>query len=63
MWAGACTSSIGTWMQKLAQSWLVLQLSGSAFMLGLDSFLGEFPIFLLALVAVVAGEQVGKAQP
>jgi predicted MFS family arabinose efflux permease len=57
MWAGACTSSIGTWMQKLAQSWLVLQLSGSAFLLGLDSFLGEIPIFLLALVAGVAADR------
>ncbi|MBI4893081.1 MAG: MFS transporter [Acidobacteria bacterium] len=60
MWAGACTSSIGTWMQKLAQSWLVLQLSGSAFWLGLDSFLGEIPIFLLALVAGVAADRIDR---
>lgn len=60
MWAGACTSSIGTWMQKLAQSWLVLQLSGSAFMLGLDSFLGEIPIFLLALVAGVVADRFDR---
>lgn len=60
MWAGACTSSIGTWMQKLAQSWLVLQLSGSAFMLGLDAFLGEIPIFLLALVAGVAADRFDR---
>ncbi|MGD0577732.1 MAG: hypothetical protein ABSC08_02265, partial [Bryobacteraceae bacterium] len=37
MWSGACTSSIGTWMQKLAQSWLVLLLGGSPFWVGLDS--------------------------
>ena len=60
MWAGACTSSIGTWMQKLAQSWLVLQLSGSAFMLGLDAFLGEITIFLLALVAGVAADRFDR---
>jgi predicted MFS family arabinose efflux permease len=60
MWAGACTSSIGTWMQKLAQSWLVLELSGSAFMLGLDVFLGEIPIFLLALVAGVAADRFDR---
>ena len=60
MWAGACTSSIGTWMQKLAQSWLVLQLSGSAFMLGLDVFLGEIPIFMLALVAGVAADRIDR---
>jgi MFS family permease len=57
MWAGACVSSIGTWMQKLAQSWLVLKLSGSPFWLGLDSFLGEIPIFLFALLAGVAADR------
>jgi MFS family permease len=60
MWAGACTSSIGTWMQKLAQSWLVFQLSGSAFMLGLDNFLGEIPIFLLALYAGVVADRMDR---
>lgn len=60
MWAGACTSSVGTWMQKLAQSWLVLQLSGSPFWLGLDAFLGEIPIFLLALVAGVAADRFDR---
>ena len=37
-------------MQKLAQSWLVYDISGSAFYLGLDAFLGEIPIMLLSLV-------------
>ncbi len=41
LWLGACTSSIGTWMQKVAQNWLVLTLTDSAFFLGLDAFLGE----------------------
>jgi len=60
MWIGACTSSVGTWMQKLAQSWLVFQLSGSAFMLGLDSFLGEIPIFLFSLVGGVAADRIDR---
>jgi predicted MFS family arabinose efflux permease len=60
MWAGACTSSIGTWMQKLAQSWLVLQLSGSPFLLGLDAFLGEIPIFLFSLVGGVVADRVDR---
>ena len=38
-WFGACTSSIGTWMQIVAQNWLVLSLTHSAFFLGLDAFL------------------------
>ncbi len=57
MWLGACTSSIGTWMQKLAQSWLVLELSKSSFLLGLDSFLGEVPILLFSLVGGVVADR------
>ncbi len=60
VWTGACTSSIGTWMQKLAQSWLVLQLSGSPFLLGLDAFLGEIPILLFSLVGGVAADRVDR---
>jgi MFS family permease len=60
MWLGACTSSIGTWMQKLAQSWLLLQLGGSPFWLGLDAFLGELPIFSLALLAGVAADRIDR---
>ncbi|MBI4877032.1 MAG: MFS transporter [Acidobacteria bacterium] len=60
VWAGACTSSIGTWMQKLAQSWLVLQLSGSPFLLGLDAFLGEVPILLFSLVGGVVADRMDR---
>lgn len=60
MWMGACTSSIGTWMQKLAQSWLVLQLSNDPRILGLDSFLGETPIFLFALLAGVVADRFDR---
>lgn len=60
MWFGACTSSVGTWMQKLAQSWLVLQISNSPFMLGLDAFLGEIPIFLFSLVGGVVADRMDR---
>ncbi len=60
MWMGACTSSIGTWMQKLAQSWLVLDISGSPFLLGLDAFLGEIPIFLFSLVGGVIADRMDR---
>jgi predicted MFS family arabinose efflux permease len=60
MWAGACVSSIGTWMQKLAQSWLVLEISGSPFWLGVDAFLGESPIFLFAIVAGAVADRVDR---
>ena len=46
LWMGACTSSIGTWMQSTAQSWLIYDLSDSTVYLGLDRFLGEIPIVL-----------------
>ena len=59
LWLGAMTSSIGTWMQKVAQNWLVLTLAGasSAFYLGLDSFLGELPILLFTLVGGVIADR------
>lgn len=60
MWSGACVSSIGTWLQRFAQSWLVYQISGSAWWLGLDAFLGESPIFLLALVAGAVADRVDR---
>jgi len=60
MWLGACVSSIGTWMQRLAQSWLVLELSKSPFWLGVDAFLGEAPVFMFALVAGVVADRVDR---
>lgn len=60
MWFGACTSTIGTFMQIVAQSWLVLQISGSARLLGLDAFLANIPIFLFSLVGGVAADRVSR---
>src|ERR1017187_7676951 len=60
MWTGACISSIGTWMQILAQIWLVLQLSGSPFWLGMDSFLGSIPIVLFSLVGGVLADRMSR---
>jgi MFS family permease len=62
LWLGAMTSSIGTWMQKVAQNWLVLTLAGtsSAFYLGLDSFLGELPILLFTLIGGVVADRYDR---
>ena len=59
LWAGALTSSIGTWMQKVAQAWLIVTLTGSssAFYLGLDSFAGEVPILLFTLIGGVVADR------
>ena len=56
---GALTSSIGTWMQKVAQAWLIVTLteSNSAFYLGLDSFAGELPILLFTLLGGVVADR------
>ncbi len=47
-------------MQKLAQSWLVLEISGNPFLLGLDSFLGEIPIFLFSMVGGVVADRMDR---
>jgi MFS family permease len=57
LWFGACTSSIGTWMQNLAENWLVLSLTGSAFFLGLDAFLQQLPIMLFTLIGGVLADR------
>jgi predicted MFS family arabinose efflux permease len=60
MWIGACTSSIGTLMQTFAQAWLVLQLTKSPFLLGLDSFLGSIPIVLFSLLGGVFADRTER---
>jgi predicted MFS family arabinose efflux permease len=60
LWFGACTSSIGTWMQTVAQNWLVLELTNSPFLLGLDSFLGQIPIFLFSLIGGVVADRADR---
>ena len=64
LWIGAFTSTIGTWMQKVSQNWLVLTLAGSssAFYLGLDSFLGELPILLFTLIGGVVADRRDRRQ-
>src|SRR5215468_12101004 len=60
MWIGACASSIGTWMQIVAQGWLIYRLSHSAFLLALDQFLGGIPIFLFSLIGGVVADRVER---
>jgi predicted MFS family arabinose efflux permease len=57
MWFGACTSSIGSWMQIVAQAWLVYTLSNDPFYLGVDAFLGQAPIILFSLVGGVIADR------
>jgi MFS family permease len=59
-WFGACTSSIGTWMQIVAQNWLVVSLTNSAFFLGLDAFLQQLPIILFSLIGGVFADRYDR---
>lgn len=59
-WGGALCSNIGTWMQTLAQSWLVYQLTGSALLLGTVTFLQGLPSLLLALVGGVLTDRLER---
>jgi predicted MFS family arabinose efflux permease len=60
MWIGACTSSIGTWMQIVAQGWLIYRLSHNARLLALDQVLGGLPIFLFSLFTGVIADRVER---
>ena len=57
---GQLISLIGTWMQMVAQSWLVLKLTNSSLMLGVVSFASFMPIVLVALFAGVVVDHVDR---
>jgi len=59
-WMGAFLSNVGTWMQAGAQAWLVLQLTNSAFWLGLDAFMATAPAFGLTLLGGVFADMVDR---
>ena len=53
-------SLVGTWIQTVAQSWLVFQLTNSAFLLGVVGFLGSIPIFIFSLFGGVLADRINK---
>ncbi len=59
-WAGNFTSNIGTWMQNVAQGWLVLTLTNSAFWLGVVGFAGSIPFLFVTLFGGVVADRVNK---
>jgi len=54
---GQLFSLAGTWMQRIAMSWLVYRLTGSTLMLGLVSFAGQIPVLVLALFGGVLSDR------
>src|SRR5713226_333804 len=59
-WSGALLSTACTWMQAVAQGWLVLQLSNSAFWLGVDAFMATSPGLVLTLAGGVFADLVDR---
>ena len=59
-WVGAFLSNVGTWMQAVAQGWLVLQLTNSALWLGIDAFMATAPGFFLTLAGGVFADLVDR---
>lgn len=55
--AGQLVSLTGTWVQSVAQAWLVYRLTASASLLGLAGFVGQIPVFALAALGGVAADR------
>jgi MFS family permease len=59
-WSGAFLSNTGTWMQAVAQGWLVLSISNSPFYLGLDGFMATAPGLFLTLAGGVFADLMDR---
>lgn len=59
-WTGALLSNVGTWMQAVAQGWLVLSMTNSPFYLGLDAFMATAPGLLFTLAGGVFADLVDR---
>src|SRR5215212_7889043 len=57
---GAFLSNVGTWMQAVAQGWLVLHLTNSPFWLGLDTFMATVPAFVFTLLGGVFADLIDR---
>ena len=57
---GQLISLIGTWMQTVAQSWLVYRMTGSSLLLGTVAFASQIPIFLLAPLGGTVVDRVNR---
>ncbi len=60
VWIGAFLSTTGTWMQTVAQGWVVLQMTDSAFLLGVDAFLATGPMLIFSLFGGVVADRLER---
>jgi len=58
--AGQLISLVGTWMQTVAQSWLVYRLTGSSVLLGLVSFASQIPVLLFSILGGIAADRFSR---
>ena len=58
--SGQLISLVGTWMQNVAQAWLVYRLTGSSLLLGAVGFAGQIPVFLMAPVGGVVADRYNR---
>jgi MFS family permease len=58
--AGQLISLTGTWIQMVAESWLVFRLSGSSTLLGLSAFAAQIPVFLFATIGGTVADRVDR---
>ncbi|HEY6089662.1 MAG TPA: MFS transporter [Gemmatimonadaceae bacterium] len=59
-WIGQTVSLIGTWMQQVGQGWLALELTNSAFLVGLVAAAGSLPVLLFSLYGGVVADRRSK---
>jgi MFS family permease len=60
LWIGAFTSTIGTWMQTVAQGWVVLSMTNSALLLGVDGFLSTGPMLIFSLFGGALADRIER---
>jgi MFS family permease len=58
--SGQLISLVGTWMQSVAQSWLVYRLTGSALLLGSVGFASQIPVFMFAPLGGIAADRLNR---
>ena len=58
--AGQLVSLIGTWMQTVAQSWLICRMTGSSLLLGTVGFAGQIPVFLVAPLGGIVADRYNR---
>ena len=58
--SGQLISLVGTWMDTVAEAWLVYRLTGSSLLLGTVTFAGQFPVLLMAPVAGLVADRLNR---